>query len=78
VAFRLWHAFQQEFIEALPEILELGDTPAGNRRVFTVSGGKFIGDHLRGEVLPQGPLGSLVSSNGRVFSAGREVNSANR
>ena len=37
----------------LPPTLELGDTPAGNRRVFTVSGGEFIGDRLRGEVLPQ-------------------------
>jgi len=37
----------------LPPILELGDTPAGNRRVFTVSGGQFVGDRLRGEVLPQ-------------------------
>lgn len=37
----------------LPPILELGDTPAGNRRVFTVSDGEFAGDRLRGEVLPQ-------------------------
>jgi len=37
----------------LPPILELGDTPAGNRRVFTVSGGEFTGDRLRGEILPQ-------------------------
>ena len=37
----------------LPPVLELGDTPAGNRRVFNVSGGQFIGDRLRGEVLPQ-------------------------
>lgn len=37
----------------LPPILELGDTPAGNRRVFTVAGGQFVGDRLRGEVLPQ-------------------------
>ena len=37
----------------LPPTLELGDTPAGNRRVFTVSGGAFIGERLRGEVLPQ-------------------------
>jgi len=36
----------------LPPSLELGDTPAGNRRVFTVSGGHFTGDRLRGEVLP--------------------------
>jgi hypothetical protein len=40
-------------IMKLPPILELGDTAAGNRRVFTVSGGKFIGDRLRGEVLSQ-------------------------
>jgi hypothetical protein len=37
----------------LPPILELGDTPAGHRRVFTVSSGEFIGDRLRGEVLPE-------------------------
>ncbi|HJZ71611.1 MAG TPA: DUF3237 domain-containing protein [Vicinamibacterales bacterium] len=37
----------------LPPTLELGDTPAGNRRVFTVSGGEFVGDRLRGDVLPQ-------------------------
>jgi Protein of unknown function (DUF3237) len=37
----------------LPPTLELGDTPAGKRRVFTVSGGEFAGDRLRGEVLPQ-------------------------
>ena len=37
----------------LPPTLELGDTPSGNRRVFTVSGGRFAGDRLRGEVLPE-------------------------
>ena len=31
---------------------ELGHTPAGNRRVFPVSGGDFTGDRLRGSVLP--------------------------
>jgi hypothetical protein len=37
----------------LAPTLELGDTPAGKRRVFTVASGQFIGDRLRGEVLPQ-------------------------
>src|SRR3981189_1772028 len=37
----------------LPPTLDLGDTPSGNRRVFTVSGGRFAGDRLRGEVLPE-------------------------
>jgi len=36
----------------LPSALELGDTPAGNRRIFAVSSGQFVGDRLRGEVLP--------------------------
>jgi len=38
----------------LPPILELGATPAGERRVFTVSSGQFVGDRVRGEALPQG------------------------
>src|SRR5215813_2711913 len=33
--------------------LELGDTPVGNRRVFTVSSGQFLGDRLRGDVLSE-------------------------
>jgi Protein of unknown function (DUF3237) len=37
----------------LPPTFELGNTPAGNRRIFTVSGGQFAGERLRGEVLPQ-------------------------
>jgi uncharacterized protein DUF3237 len=37
----------------LPPVLELGETPAGKRRVFTVSSGEFVGDRLRGRVLPQ-------------------------
>ena len=37
----------------LPPTLELGDTPSGNRRVFIASGGRFAGDRLRGEVLPE-------------------------
>lgn len=38
----------------LPPPLELGETPAGKRRVFTVAGGTFAGDRLRGEVLAEG------------------------
>jgi len=37
----------------LPPTQELGDTPVGKRRVFTVSGGQFTGERVRGEVLPQ-------------------------
>lgn len=41
--------------------LDLGNTPAGNRRVFTVSGGEFAGDRLRGEVLSQGGSDLLLA-----------------
>jgi uncharacterized protein DUF3237 len=44
----------------LPPTLELGDTPAGERRVFIVSDGQFAGDRLRGEVLPQGSSDLLL------------------
>ena len=37
----------------LDPVMEVGNTPAGNRRVFTVSGGHFEGDRLKGVVLPQ-------------------------
>jgi hypothetical protein len=32
--------------------LELGQTPAGSRRIFPVSGGHFRGERLNGEVSP--------------------------
>ena len=38
---------------SLDPVMEVGDTPAGHRRVFTVSGGHFNGDRLKGVVLPQ-------------------------
>jgi len=44
----------------LPPTLEVGDTPAGNRRVFTAAGGTFAGDRLRGEVLAQGSSDLLL------------------
>jgi hypothetical protein len=32
--------------------LEMGDTPAGKRRIFSVSGGEFAGDKIRGTIMP--------------------------
>lgn len=37
---------------ALHPTLDLGQTPAGGRRVFAVSGGSFAGERLRGTVSP--------------------------
>ena len=36
----------------LHPIEEVGNTPAGTRRVFPVAGGDFKGDRLRGSILP--------------------------
>ena len=38
-------------IELHPTI-EMGDTPAGKRRIFSVSGGEFAGDRIRGAIMP--------------------------
>jgi hypothetical protein len=35
----------------VPELLDLGDTPMGRRRIATVAGGVFEGERLRGTVL---------------------------
>lgn len=51
----------------LAPILELGDTPAGNRRVFTVSGGQFMGERLRGEVLAQASSDLLLIRTDRSY-----------
>jgi hypothetical protein len=32
--------------------IELGDTPAGKRRISAVSGGEFVGDRIRGTIMP--------------------------
>ena len=36
----------------LHPVIELGRTPAGERRIYPVSGGVFEGDRLKGEVSP--------------------------
>jgi len=35
----------------VPQVLDLGDTPLGRRRIATVTGGAFHGDRLRGTVV---------------------------
>jgi hypothetical protein len=44
----------------LPPTLEMGETPAGTRRVFTVAGGTFAGDRLRGDELAEGSSDLLL------------------
>ena len=38
----------------VPEVMDLGDTPSGRRRVAPVRGGTFAGERLKGEVLEGG------------------------
>jgi hypothetical protein len=44
----------------LPPTIELGETPAGTRRVFIVADGRFTGDRLQGSVLPDGASDLLL------------------
>jgi hypothetical protein len=32
--------------------IEMGDTPAGKRRIFAVTGGEFVGARIRGTIMP--------------------------
>jgi hypothetical protein len=36
----------------LQPTIEMGDTPAGKRRIFAVTGGEFEGDKIRGTIMP--------------------------
>ena len=45
----------------LHPVEELGETPAGTRRVFPVSGGEFTGERLRGSILPVAGSDLLLS-----------------
>ena len=38
----------------LQNVVNIGDTPAGKRRIVPISGGSFAGDRLAGKVLPGG------------------------
>src|SRR5690349_22324737 len=43
---------------------ELGDTPAGRRRIIPITGGRFEGERLRGRVLPGGADWQIVRPDG--------------
>ncbi len=52
---------------ALHTAQELGDTPAGNRRIVPVSGGQFNGERLHGEVLPHAGSDLLLGRSDGSF-----------
>jgi len=43
---------------------ELGDTPAGRRRIIPITGGRFDGERLRGRVLPGGADWQIIRPDG--------------
>lgn len=51
----------------LPPAHSIGETPVGERRVFTVSGGTFRGERLNGEVLPDGSSDLLLKRVDEAF-----------
>jgi hypothetical protein len=51
----------------LPPAFSIGETPFGERRVFTVSGGTFRGERLNGEVLPDGSSDLLLKRADGAF-----------
>jgi hypothetical protein len=51
----------------LHPILDLGATPAGHRRIVPVSGGRFSGERLRGEILPHAGSDLLLTRNDGAF-----------
>lgn len=52
----------------VPQVVDLGDTPAGRRRVAPVAGGSFTGDRLKGKVLGSGGGDWLLQRNDGVVT----------
>jgi hypothetical protein len=48
----------------LAEVVSLGQTPLGERRVIKITGGTFKGDRLHGRVRPSGADWQLVRADG--------------
>lgn len=51
----------------LHPIYDLGLTPAGHRRIVPVSGGKFQGERLRGDILPHAGSDLLIARADGAF-----------
>ena len=51
----------------LGPVLDIGLVPGGHRRVIPITGGRFEGERLRGEILPGGADWNLVRPDGTVY-----------
>ena len=64
----------QRLFRAVVEIatpLSVGMTPRGERRIIPITGGRFEGDKLAGDVLPGGADWQLVRSDGTAVLEAR-------
>ncbi|HWA38815.1 MAG TPA: DUF3237 domain-containing protein [Burkholderiales bacterium] len=52
---------------ALAPALEVGDTPEGRRRIIAITGGRFWGERLRGEVLAGGGDWQVIRADGVAY-----------
>jgi len=48
----------------LADILQLGETPAGERRIINILGGRVEGARLKGQILPGGADWQLIRADG--------------
>jgi hypothetical protein len=54
------------FRVTLADIVDLGDTPWGRRRMVPITGGEFDGERLRGTILPGGADWQVVHADGMI------------
>jgi uncharacterized protein DUF3237 len=54
------------FRVTLADIIDLGQSQWGNRRVVPITGGDFIGERLRGTVLPGGADWQVMHADGMI------------
>jgi len=55
----------------LAPVLDLGDTPAGHRRIIAITGGEVTGPRLSGRVLPGGADWQIVRADGTAVLEAR-------
>jgi len=48
----------------LADPLDVGDTPAGRRRIIAITGGSFEGERVRGRILPGGADWQIIRADG--------------
>lgn len=51
----------------LGPVLDIGPVPGGYRRIIPITGGRFVGDRLRGTILPGGADWNLERPDGTVY-----------